>query len=106
MKKLHTLLSLLLFTAAAMAQGTTTTLYSWESTSGTVAETGGTITQHNSLAISRINYTSSGYYTIHLCGKKQNITAEDNSLNSVYFTITLDGDNTFKAGDVITEHMG
>lgn len=75
-------------------------IYAWESPQGDVIETGGSIEQHNFLFSNRINYVSSNYYTIQLCGKKENMYDKDNSINSVYFTINL-AENTFKEGDKI-----
>lgn len=78
------------------------TIYSWSADNGIISEYGGTIEQHNSKSVSRINYPSSGYHTINLVGKKESIDKEDNSLASVYFRITLNEGQAFQEGDIIT----
>ena len=75
------------------------TIYSWESPSGTPIETGGTIAYVNGDG-DRLNYLNSGYYTICLNGKKNNIGDETASANAGRMDITLD--EALAAGDVIS----
>lgn len=78
-----------------------TTLYSWESPEGTVAETGGTATMMNAPADApnRVNYLNGTYYTISLNGKYGNMNDATASANSTYIQIALD--ETLQAGDSI-----
>lgn len=98
MYRLLASLLLLLNVSTGFAQ---TTVYHWSSDNGDVNEVGGTVTQHNSTAVSRINMECSGYYVIALLGRAENIDLEDNSQQSQYMEITLAGDETFHAGDVL-----
>ena len=84
---------------ATLTYGTSTTVYSWESPSGTVVETGGVATYEHGEGISRVNYSNSGYYTISLNGKKANIDDETASANAGYILVTLN--NALAEGDKI-----
>ena len=91
-----------------------TTVYSWESPSGTVEETGGAASMKNAPAdaASRVNYSNtvnpdgtadSGdevtYYTLSLNGKYGNMNDATASNNSTYIEIDLD--EAVEAGDSI-----
>ena len=65
------------------------TIYSWESPSGTVAQTGGTATYENGTGDSRVNYSNADYYTLCLNGKKANIDDTSASANAGYINIAL-----------------
>lgn len=100
MRKTFIFLLIVLFANMVYAQENEN-IFFWESPDGSVMEDGGTIVQHNFLSSNRINYYSSGYYTIQLIGKKENMCDTDNTLNSIYFQILLSKNNSFKAGDII-----
>ncbi|MBR1932489.1 MAG: hypothetical protein IJ841_02250 [Prevotella sp.] len=87
MKKILSLLSLLML--CIVGTSAQTTLYSWESPGGVVAETGGTIAYVNGDG-NRLNYKNGSYYTICLNGKKANINDADPSANAGKMVLTLD----------------
>lgn len=89
----------MLLTVVCHAQ---TTVYSWSSVEGVATEVGGTIKQHNAEDISRINNECSDYYVITLIGKGECITLQNNSEDAQYMEITLNDNNTFHEGDMIT----
>lgn len=110
MKKLFTKLFLLLFAFigggilawAAIAAEETTTIYSWESPTGTVIETGGTIAYVNgdnsSIRLNAKGHTGPNVITLN--GKKVNIDDTTPSANAGHMCITLNEE--LKADDKIT----
>ena len=72
--------------------------YSWESPEGEPIQWGGTIAYVNGDG-NRLNYFSSGYYSICLNGKKANVNDETASANAGKMVITLD--KPLNAGDTI-----
>lgn len=74
-------------------------IYSWESPTGTVVETGGTAIYENGAGDSRLNYANSGYFTMCLNGKNANLGDAEASANAGHILITFT--EALKAGDVI-----
>ena len=103
MKFKNYLLRTLLFCVAVLTGGgelwADTTIYSWESPSGTVQESGGTIVYTNGDG-NRLNYLNGNYYTICLNGKKANLNDAAASANAGHMVISLD--NELAENDVIS----
>ena len=77
------------------------TIYSWESPSGTVSESGGTATyEHHGTNENRVNYPNGNYYTLCLNGKKGNLNDAAASANAGYILITMD--NALQGGETIS----
>ena len=98
--RLHTFLTTLMLLSAtcAMAQ---TQIYSWQSPTGTVVETGGTLDHINQNGRDLRNIKCADYYTFVLNGDVRYIDAGYNVDECSYMKLTLADGGTFREGDEI-----
>lgn len=90
-----------LFLLMAVPAAAQETVYSWQSPGGTVVETGGQLEHINQNGHDKRNIKCGPYYTFVLNGDYRYADAGYNVDECSYMRLTLDGGDTFRAGDEI-----